>query len=146
MDGGSFRDWLEGILPRLKENAVIIMDNAPYHSVKLEKCPATNWRKADIVEWLKSKGEVVDKSMIKLELLKIVRRIKLLYNKYVTDEMVSQQNKTALRLPPYHCELNPIELVWSVVKRHVKSNNKTFKFPDVKNLLVERVARVDAEM
>ncbi|XP_060846347.1 uncharacterized protein LOC132926013 [Rhopalosiphum padi] len=146
MIGDSFRDWLEGVLPRLKENAVIIMDNAPYHSVKLEKCPTTNWRKADIVEWLESKGEVVDKSMIIPELLKIVRRIKPMYNKYVIDEMISQQNKTVLRLPPYHCELNPIELAWSVVKRHVKSNNKTFKLPDVKNLLVEGVAKVDAEM
>ncbi|XP_050064302.1 uncharacterized protein LOC126553179 [Aphis gossypii] len=94
MNGDSFRDWLEGVLPRLKENAVILMDNAPYHSVKLEKCPTTNWRKADIVEWLESKGEVVDKSMIIPELLKIVRRIKPMYNKYVIDEMVSQQNKT----------------------------------------------------
>jgi len=51
-----------------------------------------------------------------------------------------------LKLPPYHYELNPIELVWSVVKRHVKANNKTFKLPDVKNLLVERIAKVNAEM
>jgi len=146
MNGDSFRDWLEGVLPRRKENAVIIMVNVPYHSVKLEKCPTTNWRKADIVEWLESKGEVVDKSMIIPELLKIVRRIKPMYNKYVIVEMVSQQNKTVLRLPPYHCELIPIELAWSVVKRHVKSNNKTFKLPDVKNLLVEGVAKVDAAM
>jgi len=52
MNGDSFRDWLEGVLPRLKHNAVIVMDNAPYHSVKLEKCPTLNWRKADIIEWL----------------------------------------------------------------------------------------------
>ncbi|KAL4148864.1 hypothetical protein QTP88_003009 [Uroleucon formosanum] len=67
MNGDSFRDWLEGVLPRLKENAVIIVDNAPYHSVKLEKCPTTNWRKADIVEWLESKGEVVDKRVAKVD-------------------------------------------------------------------------------
>ncbi|KAL4148802.1 hypothetical protein QTP88_002955 [Uroleucon formosanum] len=142
MNGDSFRD-----LPRLKDNAVIVMDNAPYHSVKLEKFPALNWKKANIIEWLESKGEVVDKSMIIPELMRVVRRIKPMYNKYVIDEMVVlQHNKTVLRLPPYHCELNPIELAWSVVKRHVKSNNKTFKLPDVKNLLTEGVAKVDAEM
>ncbi|KAL4084055.1 hypothetical protein QTP88_029371 [Uroleucon formosanum] len=146
MNDDSFRDWLEGVLPRLKDNAVIVMDNAPYHSVKLEKFPASNWKKANIIEWLESKGEVVDKTMIIPELLSVVRRIKPMYNKYVIDEMVLQQNKTVLRLPPYHCELNPIELAWSVVKRHVKSNNKTFKLTDVKNLLVEGVAKVDAEM
>uniref|UniRef100_A0A2S2N8G6 DDE-1 domain-containing protein n=1 Tax=Schizaphis graminum TaxID=13262 RepID=A0A2S2N8G6_SCHGA len=26
MNGDSFRDWLEGVLPRIKENAVLIMD------------------------------------------------------------------------------------------------------------------------
>lgn len=56
------------------------------------------------------KGEVVDQTMIIPELLEVVRRIKPIYNKYVIDEMVLQQNKTVLRLPPYHCELNPIEL------------------------------------
>jgi len=50
MNGDSFCDWLAGVLPRLKENAVIVMDNAPYHSVKTEKCPTTNWRKQTIVE------------------------------------------------------------------------------------------------
>ncbi|KAF0691895.1 DDE 3 domain-containing protein [Aphis craccivora] len=119
------------------------MDNAPYHSVKLEKCPTSNWRKADIIQWLHGKGEVVDQTMIIPELLEVVRRIKPIYNKYIIDEMVLQQNKTVLRLPPYHCELNPIDLVWSVVKRHVKANNKTFKLPDVKNLLVKRIAKVD---
>lgn len=99
------------------------MDNAPYHSVRQEKCPTTNWRKADISEWLRSKGEVVDRTLIIPELLEMVKRIKPMYNKYVVDEMVLQQNKTVLRLPPYHCELNPNELAWSVVKRHVKSNN-----------------------
>lgn len=60
--------------------------------------------------------------------------------------MVLQQNKTVLRLPPYHCELNPIELAWPIVERHVKSNNKNFKLPDVRNLLVEGIAKVDTEM
>jgi len=64
MNGNSFREWLLGVLPKLKDNAVIIMDNAPYHSVKVEKCPTTNWRKADTIGWLKSKGEVIDSTMI----------------------------------------------------------------------------------
>ncbi|KAL6417191.1 hypothetical protein ACFW04_014620 [Cataglyphis niger] len=32
-----------------------------------------------------------------------------------------QDNKTILRLLSYHCELNPIEIVWSMVKGYVKS-------------------------
>jgi len=43
MNSDSFRDWLEGVLPRLKDNAVIVMDNAPYHSAKVERFSAANW-------------------------------------------------------------------------------------------------------
>lgn len=55
-------------------------------------------------------------------------------------------NHVVLRLPPYHCELNPIELAWSSVKNHVRMNNTTYKLPDVKNLLLEGIKRVDADM
>lgn len=146
MNGDSFRDWLEGVLPRLKANCVIVMDNAPYHSVKKEKCPTTQWRKSDIIDWLTSKGEVIDNSMIIPELLEVVKRLKPLYSTYVIDEMVKEQNKVVLRLPPYHCELNPIELAWSVIKNHVKANNKTFKLADVRNLLIEGTEKVTVEM
>ncbi|XP_008178574.1 uncharacterized protein LOC103307901 [Acyrthosiphon pisum] len=146
MNGQSFRDWLLCVLPKLKDNAVIVMDNAPYHSVKLEKCPTTNWKKANIIEWLQSKGEVIDSTMIIPELLDIVKQLKPLYDKYEIDELVSQHNKTVLRLPPYHCELNPIEMAWSVIKNHVKSNNKTFKLKDVQKLLIEGVNKVTEEM
>jgi hypothetical protein len=33
MNGETFYDWMSNILPRLKENSVIVMDNAPYYSV-----------------------------------------------------------------------------------------------------------------
>ena len=38
-----------------------------------------------------------------------------------------------VRLPPYHCELNPIELAWSQVKHYIK-NNKLFTLTAVKEL------------
>jgi len=44
-----------------------------------------------------------------------------------------------LRLQPYHCELHPIEIAWSSVKRYIKMNNSTFKLPDVKKLVIEGV-------
>lgn len=65
----------------------------------------------------------------------IVKRIKPMYNRYVINIYVKKHNKVILRLLPYHCEFNPIELVWSVVKKHAKSNNSTFKLQDVHKLI-----------
>jgi len=47
MSGQTFQEWFEEILPLLEDNAVIVLDNAPYHSVKKEKTPTMAWKKAD---------------------------------------------------------------------------------------------------
>jgi len=146
MNGDTFFEWFCGVLPLLKDNSVIVMDNAPYHSVKTEQSPTSSWKKAAIVEWLESKGAETNPSMIKFDLLKIVRKIKHKYNLYVVDEEAKKQNKIVLRLPTYHCELNPIELAWSVVKGHVKANNTTFKINDVRQLFNDGIQKVTAEM
>jgi len=39
-----------------------------------------------------------------------------------------------LMLPVAHPELNPIELMWSGIKKHVRTHNKTFKMKDIKPL------------
>lgn len=72
--------------------------------------------KAAIIEWLESKGKASNITMLKAELLQIVALIKDNFNKYVIDEKAKEQNKTVLRLSPYHCELNSIEIVWSMVE------------------------------
>ncbi|XP_026818991.1 uncharacterized protein LOC113557623 [Rhopalosiphum maidis] len=110
MNGDTFYEWMEGVLPRLKENCVIIMDNASYHSVKLDKAPTSQTKKGDIIKWLEDKGEVIDRPMCIPQLLQIVKRIKPQHQKYVIDELAKKHNRNILRLPPYHCELNPIEL------------------------------------
>lgn len=122
------------------------MDNAPYHSVKSDKAPTSSTKKADIIQWLEDKGETVGRTMIERELLDIVKKIKPLHDGFVIDEIANVHTKTILRLPPYYCELNPIELVWSTIKNHVRMNNTTFKLPDVKKLLIKEIERVDEDM
>ncbi|KAJ8875219.1 hypothetical protein PR048_023114 [Dryococelus australis] len=46
--------WFVKILPKLSHNNFIVMDNASYHSVKLEHVPTKSWRKPDIISWLTS--------------------------------------------------------------------------------------------
>lgn len=64
------------------------------------------------------------------------------FSTYVIDEIAKKAGKSILRLPPYHCELNPIELVWSMVKQHV--NNTTFETADMQ-LLHQTLDRVKPE-
>jgi len=58
MNGETFCGWIENILPRLKENCVIVIDNASYHSVKLDKAPTASTKKTDVIQWLENRGEV----------------------------------------------------------------------------------------
>lgn len=59
MNDNTFYDWFFGILPRLKDNAVIVMDNASYHLVKKNPVPMA-WKKGNIIQWLKSINCVID--------------------------------------------------------------------------------------
>ena len=49
-----------------------------------------------------------------------------------------------LRLPPYHPELNPIELIWAMVKNWVGRHNTAFNFNEVERLAREKFAAIGA--
>lgn len=145
MNGDCFNEWFESVLPRLEPNSIIVLDNAPYHSVKAEKIPTSNSKKADILEWLISKGAIPERPMKRAELLQMVREIKSKYSSYIIDNMAKAAGHTVLRLPPYHCEFNPIELAWAMVKKYVKAKNTTYKLDDVRQLLNTAIERVTKE-
>ncbi|CAH2006703.1 unnamed protein product [Acanthoscelides obtectus] len=145
MNGESFEQWFSKILPNLEENAVNVLDNAPYHSRRMEKVPTTASRKVDVQNWLRSKNINFEEAMLKVQLLRIVKDHKAEYQKYAIDEMAASQNKTVLRLPPYHCELNPIELIWAEVKNYIAKHNTTFKFCDLKGLFKEALELITAQ-
>jgi transposase len=56
---------------------------------------------------------------------------------YKTDEFLRGKGHDVLRLSPYHCEFNPIEMVWGDVKGYVGRENNTFKTNDVKDLIIK---------
>jgi len=139
MNGDCFQEWFESVLPRLEPNSIIVLDNAPYHSVKAEKIPTSNSKMADISKWLISKGAILERPMKRAELLQMVREIKSKYSSYIIDNMAKAAGHTVLRLPPYHCEFNPIELAWAMVKKYVKSKNTTYKLDNVRQLPTQQL-------
>lgn len=42
---------------------------------------------------------------------------------YYIDELLGEHGHTVVRLPPYHCDLNPIELIWAIVKKRIAQKN-----------------------
>jgi len=44
-----------------------------------------------------------------------------------------------IRLPSYHCQYNPIEMMWAQVKRQIATKNITFKMVDVEKLMHETI-------
>ncbi|GBM61225.1 hypothetical protein AVEN_65357-1 [Araneus ventricosus] len=143
MDGNHFESWFKSkLIPKLEPNSIIVMDNASYHSVKEEKLPTQSWRKKDIQEWLANKNIPWGSDLLKLELLQIVSTVKHKFDGYRIDKIASETGHKVLRLPPYHCELNPIELIWAQVKCYIAHQNQTFKLPEVKNLLLEALDKV----
>lgn len=95
-------------------------------------------------EWLRLKNIVFDEGMVRAQLLHVIGLHKKQYDLYVTDEMAKNNNKIVLRLPPYHCELNPIELIWAQIKSEVASKNKTFKLAEVKELVLKALENVSS--
>lgn len=144
MNNVSFKKWFtEDLLPSLEEPTSIIMDNAPYHSAQIDKIPSTNWRKQEIREWLIKKSIGFSDRETKAELLEKVAPFKQ-EKKYELDEVALSWGHEVVRLPPYHCQYNPIELIWAQVKREVAEKNRTFKIEDVEKLTSEAIDNVTA--
>ena len=86
------------------------MDNASYHSRQSEKIPDSGWNKQSIIEWLHRKGVTADMTYLEAELLEIVANLNC-QPVYVVDEIVKASRRSVLRLSPYHCVLNAIEMI-----------------------------------
>jgi transposase len=47
-----------------------------------------------------------------------------------------------IRLPPYHCQYTPIELVWAQVKLEVPKKKRICKISDVERLVDDELDKV----
>ena len=138
--------WSHQLLPNLPAGAVIVMDNAPYHTVKTDAttCPTSSSTKADMQEWLTERDIAWTRDMLKAELYQLVKIHKPAPT-YVCDQLAAEQGFDVLRLPPYHCVFNPIELIWAWIKGEVGKRNTAFKMADVKTLMHDVFSEVTAE-
>ena len=137
MNSERFEEWFrDQLMPNIQPNTLIVIDNATYHSRRLEAVLTTNTRKGEMQDWLTAHHIQFPEHALKRELLSLIR-LSNPQPKYVIDELAKAYGHEVIRLPPYHCELNPIELCWSQVKGHIKRYNQKFTLSTVKDLTYE---------
>ena len=64
------------------------------------------------------------------------------YPAKTVESIAKNAGHETLRLPPHHCELNPIEMVWGVLKNYVATENKDMILKSVEELFRKRHAEL----
>lgn len=137
MNSANFMKWLnDKLIPNLNRPSVIVMDNASYHVTQINKPPTMSNNKSDMKKWLQENNIPFQDYHTKDELMCIIQEKKPA-PMYEAVELLKRHGHEVIMLPPYHCDLNAIELVWSQAKRKVASRNIGIPASDMENLIVE---------
>ena len=128
MSGILFEDWFENMLtanlPK-ERKVVVVMDNAKYHCRFIKKAPTMNIKMDEMIAFMSKHdieipNPIPAKSVLLEKILIIFENIE---KQYVIDVLVEKAGYSVLRLPLYHCILNPIEMAWNQLKHHVRHLN-----------------------
>lgn len=149
MNATNFMKWFEEMLmPNLTKPSVIVMNNASYHVKQVNKPPTMSASKANLRIWLQENNIHFEEYHTKAELMCLVKDNKpaVVYEAEVLLKKHSHiHNHEILLLPPYHCDLNAIELVWSQAKRKVASKNLGIPGSEMQNLIKECFLSITAD-
>lgn len=145
MNAALFQRWFrERLLPNIPHNSLIVMDNASYHNTLSPSSPPTpKCSKERIRNWLIESQFPCDESSLKAELVAALKNLSPI-PVYEVDEIAKRSGHEVIRTPPYHPELQPIELCWGIVKNHL-ARNCDFTLSNLKQQLEDGFAKVDAE-
>ncbi|KAH9150459.1 hypothetical protein AeRB84_006694 [Aphanomyces euteiches] len=113
-----FEKWFSKLCRSLQEKhgpCVIHMNGAKYHKHNTQQWPTSASTKLEIQLWLSNAGILFDAGVTKAELLETVKSSRGPPT-YAAQVIASEHGHTLLFTPPYHLELQPIELIWGAVK------------------------------
>ena len=123
MNAALFQKWFsEKLIPNIPDDSLIIMDNASYHNT-LSLCspPTPTCAKDKIRQWLMENKIPCETDCLKAELVEVLKKIAPAPI-YEVDAIAKKYGHEIVRTPPYHPELQPIEMCWGVVKNHIARN------------------------
>lgn len=106
--------WQDQLLPNLATPCVIVVDRATYHLVPEEQIMPGTMRKAELQHWLSSRALGWESHWLRPRLQEEVE--KHIDKTPLITKLAARHGHQVLILPVHHPELNPIELVWAIVK------------------------------
>ena len=138
-----FYDYMKThIIPQLKSPSVVVLDNAPYHFIMERKDFNPNKAtKVELQNWLTEKNIKFPKSLLQSDLKKLCNQYWDKPKNILEEELklIGLKNfglpHILLYLPPYHPELNPIELCWARMKNFM-ADNPCYKIKKIKEMLI----------
>uniref|UniRef100_A0A1I8AA15 DDE_3 domain-containing protein n=1 Tax=Steinernema glaseri TaxID=37863 RepID=A0A1I8AA15_9BILA len=132
MNSAKFERWFEELCKNIENESVrrgrpatVVMDNASYHRRLTNRLPRQSDPKAQILDWsVQNNIHGVQTNMTKAQILHLISNAvngrRHLFEKMRTTEIAENHGIGILFLPPFHCRLNPIEMVWGIMKEYVR--------------------------
>ncbi|KAH9136501.1 hypothetical protein AeRB84_018390 [Aphanomyces euteiches] len=121
-----------------KANVVFALDNAKYHRGKPAGTPTSAMKKSSMLEACEAYGLPVDPTSSNVVIWEKLKNYLDLNVKPQIETMAAERGHSVAWTPPYHSDLQPIELVWSYIKGKVgRQYTADTKFVDVRRRLDE---------
>lgn len=126
-----FHEWfLKQLIPNLPKKSCIVIDRATYHMVPEERIVPTQMKKIEIQRWLTEKNIFWEEHWLKPKLLDVIEQN--IDKTPLVQKEAQKRGHQLLILPVHHPELNPIELIWALVKNNCgKKLRNGMSFKDV---------------
>jgi transposase len=84
-----------------------------------------------MIKWLTVNNLPFHDGMLKTPFYDLTKANKTRHKNFVIDNIMVAHGHAILRLPPYHPDLNPTELVWADDKQSVGAENVSFNLGKV---------------
>lgn len=117
----NFLAWFrQNLMPNLNRPSLIIMDNAAYHKTLPENTPKPyRMKKEEVIETLNRFGIQHEPEISGIE-AKILLKSWITCNiKPAVTTIAEEHGHKVVFTPPYHSDLQPIELYWAFIKGNV---------------------------
>ena len=126
MNGEKFEEFVEDAFIRMNEQypdrkKALVVDNASYHTKLSEEVPTMEWKKERLKQFCfdnvvpvppKYSARAKNGHLVKKDFYEAARKhVDAKGEKYRLEALAKKYNVEIVRLPPYHPELNPIELI-----------------------------------